>query len=212
MARARELCPRHSAYVEEFNTSGDLLLIGTFADPAEDGSMAIFRSREAAERFVANDSFIVEGVVVRWRILDWNGEPSAQAYDAHMSDGFDDDQDRSDAQREAVVEMANLTNGMMGGIFDRSRESSPLHRSSRSTPIGRVRAVSGIAAISLALLAIASPVVLGLTVGVTWSVTIGLGVAAVAAGIVYGVSYAVGRRRNAISSSTTPTNASTSPM
>jgi len=75
MARAREAFPRHSAYAEEFGKTGDLLLIGTFADPVADGSMGIFRSREAAERFVANDPFILEGVVARWRILDWNGEP-----------------------------------------------------------------------------------------------------------------------------------------
>jgi len=75
MARAREVFPRHSAYAEEFGKTGDLLLIGTFADPVADGSMGIFRSREAAERFVANDPFILEGVVARWRILDWNGEP-----------------------------------------------------------------------------------------------------------------------------------------
>jgi len=75
MARAREVFPRHSAYADEFGKTGDLLLIGTFADPVADGSMGIFRSREAAERFVANDPFIVEGVVARWRILDWNGEP-----------------------------------------------------------------------------------------------------------------------------------------
>jgi len=75
MARAREVYPRHSAYALEFGKSGDLLMIGTFADPVTDGSMGIFRSRDAAERFVANDPFIVEGVVARWRILDWNGEP-----------------------------------------------------------------------------------------------------------------------------------------
>jgi uncharacterized protein YciI len=77
MAHAREVFPRHSAYVAEFSTSGDLLLIGTFADPVADGSMAIFRSREAAERFIASDPFVVEGVVARWRILDWNGEAPA---------------------------------------------------------------------------------------------------------------------------------------
>jgi uncharacterized protein YciI len=75
MARAREVYPRHSAYADEFSKTGDLLMIGTFVDPVADGSMGIFRSREAAERFVANDPFIVEGVVARWRILDWNGEP-----------------------------------------------------------------------------------------------------------------------------------------
>jgi uncharacterized protein YciI len=75
MARAREVFPRHSAYADEFRAStGDLLMIGTFADPVADGSMAIFRSRDAAERFIASDPFITEGVVVGWRILDWNAE------------------------------------------------------------------------------------------------------------------------------------------
>jgi uncharacterized protein YciI len=69
--------PRHSVYADEFGKSGDLLLIGTFADPVADGSMAIFRSREAAERFIGGDPFVVEGVVVRWRILDWNGQSPA---------------------------------------------------------------------------------------------------------------------------------------
>jgi len=74
MAQAREVFPRHTAYADEFRASGDLLLIGTFADPVADGSMAIFRSRDAAERFVAGDPFVVEGVVASWRILDWNAE------------------------------------------------------------------------------------------------------------------------------------------
>lgn len=77
MAQALEVFPRHTASADEFRKSGDLLMIGTFADPLADCSMAIFRSRDAAERFIASDPFVVEGVVVRWRILDWNGEPPA---------------------------------------------------------------------------------------------------------------------------------------
>ena len=34
--------------------------------------MAIFASREAAEEFVAGDPFVVNGVVRRWEIRDWN--------------------------------------------------------------------------------------------------------------------------------------------
>jgi uncharacterized protein YciI len=74
MRRAREVYPRHSAYADEFGESGELLLIGTFADPVADGSMGIFLSRDAAERFVASDPFVTEGVVVGWRILDWNAD------------------------------------------------------------------------------------------------------------------------------------------
>ena len=38
--------PRHRAYVEEFANSGDLIAIGTFENPAENGSMGIFSSLE----------------------------------------------------------------------------------------------------------------------------------------------------------------------
>jgi len=74
MAHAQEVYPRHVAYLEQFNIDGEVLMIGTFADPAADGSMAVFRSREAAERFIAGDPFVTEGVVASWRVLDWNGD------------------------------------------------------------------------------------------------------------------------------------------
>jgi uncharacterized protein YciI len=64
--------PRHKAYLEEFAKGGEVLMIGTFGDPAAQGSMAIFRSREAAERFRESDPFITEGLVYRSRILDWD--------------------------------------------------------------------------------------------------------------------------------------------
>jgi uncharacterized protein len=72
MTRAREVYPRHLAYLQEFASSGDRLLIGTFADPVADGSMAVFRDRAAAERFTADAPFLIEGVVIGWRILDWD--------------------------------------------------------------------------------------------------------------------------------------------
>ena len=69
--RLVEAYPRHHAYLEEFAVSGDVLMIGTFDDPATQGSMAIFRSRAAAERFRAGDPFVVEGLVHRSRIQEW---------------------------------------------------------------------------------------------------------------------------------------------
>ncbi len=45
-------------------------MIGTFADPITDGSMAIFRSREAAEAFRDRDPFVLEELVGESRILD----------------------------------------------------------------------------------------------------------------------------------------------
>ena len=62
----------HSARAEEFHARGTLLMIGTFANPQEEGSMAIFITREAAEEFVRGDPFVLNGVVRSWHIREWN--------------------------------------------------------------------------------------------------------------------------------------------
>lgn len=61
--------PRHKAVVDRFKAQGVVIGIGPFADR---GNMAIFRTREAAEAFVAEDPFILEGVVGSFVIRDWN--------------------------------------------------------------------------------------------------------------------------------------------
>jgi uncharacterized protein len=63
--------PAHSARVQEFRARGDLLMVGTFGDPQNEGSMAIFTSREAAEEFVKDDPFVLNGVVRDWHIREW---------------------------------------------------------------------------------------------------------------------------------------------
>lgn len=72
MGRAAELFGQHQACFTPYAQRGELLLIGTLGNPATDGSMAVFTSREAAERFAAEDPFVREGVVAAWRVLDWN--------------------------------------------------------------------------------------------------------------------------------------------
>jgi uncharacterized protein len=62
----------HNARLQEFHSRGDILMVGTFGDPQEQGSMAIFPTRAAAEAFVDGDPFVREGVVRRWEIRDWN--------------------------------------------------------------------------------------------------------------------------------------------
>ncbi len=64
--------PAHKARLDEFHERGDLLMVGTFADPQTQGSMAIFRTRESAEAFAAGDPFVVNGVVRNVDIRDWN--------------------------------------------------------------------------------------------------------------------------------------------
>ena len=72
LAKAPAHFPAHSARVDDFHARGELLMVGTFANPQEEGSMAIFTSRDAAEEFVAGDPFVLNGVVRNWEIREWN--------------------------------------------------------------------------------------------------------------------------------------------
>jgi uncharacterized protein YciI len=62
----------HSAHLADFHARGTLLMVGTFGDPQNEGSMAIFTTREAAEKFAAGDPFVLNGVVRAWHIREWN--------------------------------------------------------------------------------------------------------------------------------------------
>ena len=62
----------HSERIRAFHERGDLIMVGTFEDPQRDGSMAIFRSREAAEEFIAGDPFVRNGVVRGYEVRGWN--------------------------------------------------------------------------------------------------------------------------------------------
>jgi uncharacterized protein len=64
--------PAHSARLDEFHSRGTLLMVGTFGDPQEEGSMAIFTTREAAEEFVRGDPFVLNGVIRDWHIREWD--------------------------------------------------------------------------------------------------------------------------------------------
>lgn len=63
--------PAHQARLDEFHRRGDLLAVGPWADPRE-GSMAVFRTRGAAEQFVQGDPFVLNGVVAGHEIKDWD--------------------------------------------------------------------------------------------------------------------------------------------
>lgn len=60
--------PRHKAVVDRFVARGLVVGIGPFADG---GNMAIFKTREAAEAFVKEDPFILEGLVKSFVIKEW---------------------------------------------------------------------------------------------------------------------------------------------
>jgi uncharacterized protein YciI len=65
--------PRHKGVLEEFIARGDVIGIGPFSDKGG-GNLAIFRSREAAEAFVKQDPFILEGLVASYDIRDWGDQ------------------------------------------------------------------------------------------------------------------------------------------
>jgi uncharacterized protein YciI len=72
-ARVLEIYPRHQAYFEAFRADGGgLMALGPFLTPDPAGaSMGLFSSRGDAERFIADDPFVLEGLAVP-RILEWD--------------------------------------------------------------------------------------------------------------------------------------------
>lgn len=61
--------PRHKVVVDKYIEKGEVIGIGPFGDR---GNMAIFKTRAAAEQFVTEDPFILEGIVKSFAIRDWN--------------------------------------------------------------------------------------------------------------------------------------------
>ncbi len=61
--------PKHKIIVDKYVSKGEIVGIGPFADR---GNMAIFKTRAAAEQFVTEDPFILEGLVKSFVIRDWN--------------------------------------------------------------------------------------------------------------------------------------------
>ena len=64
--------PAHWQRCEGFHARGLLSMVGTFGDPQAQGSMAIFTTRDGAEQFVDGDPFVINRVVRRWEIREWN--------------------------------------------------------------------------------------------------------------------------------------------
>jgi uncharacterized protein YciI len=69
MEQIMAVYPRHKTLVDQFIARGDVIGIGPFDNR---GNMAIFRTREAAEAFVRQDPFVLEGLVASYSIREWN--------------------------------------------------------------------------------------------------------------------------------------------
>jgi uncharacterized protein len=70
--RAPEHFPEHRRRIDDFHARGEILMVGTFADPQAEGSMAVFPTRAAAEAFAEGDPLVLHGVVRRCEIREWN--------------------------------------------------------------------------------------------------------------------------------------------
>lgn len=70
-ALAMEHFPAHRARIDEFHERGALLLVGTFADEPV-GAMGVFATRAAVDDFMAGDPFLLNGVVGRHRVREWD--------------------------------------------------------------------------------------------------------------------------------------------
>lgn len=70
MDEIMKVYPRHKKVLDRFTTRGDVIGIGPFGD--RKGNLAIFRTRVAAEQFVKEDPFILEGIVRSFVIRDWD--------------------------------------------------------------------------------------------------------------------------------------------
>ncbi len=68
MEEIMKIYPRHRVVVEKFIALGVVVGIGPFDNL---GNMAIFKTRAAAEEYVKEDPFILEGVVKSIEIRDW---------------------------------------------------------------------------------------------------------------------------------------------
>ena len=71
LPKLMEHFPAHRARLEEFHQRGVLIAAGPLGNPPE-SAMGIFTSREAAEEFIKGDPFVTNGLVTKWRLLEWN--------------------------------------------------------------------------------------------------------------------------------------------
>lgn len=63
----------HIKLAEESFNNGRLILAGAFSDPA-DSALLIFKAenKSVVEDFVKKDPYVINGLVIRWEIREWN--------------------------------------------------------------------------------------------------------------------------------------------
>ncbi|MFV0566125.1 MAG: YciI family protein [Flavobacteriaceae bacterium] len=73
MDKIMSVYPMHEIHVNHFTKQGKIIGIGPYANPME-GSMAIFTDKASAEEFVKNDPFVLNGIVSKHTIKEWNDD------------------------------------------------------------------------------------------------------------------------------------------
>jgi uncharacterized protein len=81
LARRAEFREAHLAKAWAAHARGELVLGGALADPI-DGAVLLFASESprVAEQFAREDPYVLNGLVTRWRVREWNtvaGETAA---------------------------------------------------------------------------------------------------------------------------------------
>ena len=71
IAKAQANFAGHRARLDEFHARRVLLMAGPYANLAE-GAMGVFTGRKAAEEFIQGDPFVINGVVGKWSLREWN--------------------------------------------------------------------------------------------------------------------------------------------
>lgn len=71
LSKAQEHFAAHRSRLDEFHARGVLLMAGPYGVPPV-GALGVFTSREAAEEFIKGDPFVLNGVVGRYSLQDWN--------------------------------------------------------------------------------------------------------------------------------------------
>jgi uncharacterized protein YciI len=71
LQKAQEHFAGHRARLDEFHARGVLLMAGPYGAPPV-GALGVFTSRDAAEEFIKGDPFVLNGVVARHTLHDWN--------------------------------------------------------------------------------------------------------------------------------------------
>ena len=72
LERRAALREGHLALAREAHERGELVLAGALPDPYDRALLIWKAPREVVERFAEQDPYVVQGLVTRWTVREWN--------------------------------------------------------------------------------------------------------------------------------------------